>query len=200
MDIKHFIILYNMAFIFTSILIMGVNKMEWIGAVIAAIISLIGVVIADIIMNVSGWRKCQKLIGKSRSKKSLTTMIGNDSDDSISLSGEHKNICTSIDKNSQMILNSVSVVSQTVDDIKKQSEIDKAIKEDREKRLDLKQLDLMHTIEEINILYDILQKQNSEILRLKEMVLTRDKQIEQLEEENFRLNSQYGQSGNNPRR
>ena len=64
----------------------------------------------------------------------------------------------------------------------------------------MKQLDLMHTIEEINILYDILQKQNSEILRLKEMVLTRDKQIEQLEEENFRLNSQYGQSGNNPRR
>ena len=191
MSIKFSALIFTFIYVISmSVYFIGGGKMEWNSAFVAllvAIIGLIGSVAGNIITNFLGWRYCKKMIGDPASNKTLTAMIGTDSADKVSLSGEHSQIQTAINEKTTEIRseissqkNTINELFKTMDKIDRQSELDRAKLEERERLLTNDQIDIKTTVANINTLFDILGKQNAEINSLK-------RQIHQLKQENEKL-------------
>ncbi len=162
------------------------SKMEWSSAEIAivvAIIGAIGSILGNIFVNLKGWKECKKLIGNSSSNKTLTAMLGNDSSDRISLSGEHAEIKEKIGSQ----IDRISVIDDKISEMKLNAEIEKAKDEERQNLLTSKQIDIGNTVEQINMLYKLLTHQNVEINQLKEQVIQLQDDKNKLQVENQQL-------------
>lgn len=191
MSIKFSALIFILIYVISmSVYFIGGGIMEWNSAFVAllvAIIGLIGSVAGNIITNFLGWRHCKKMIGDPTSNKTLTAMIGTDGADKVSLSGEHSEIQTAISKNTSEIKSEIDSQKHTIHEIFKTMdkmdrcyELDRAKHEERERLLSNDQLDIKNTVMNIQTLFDILEKQNSEINSLKSQVI-------QLKQENEKL-------------
>lgn len=161
-------------------------KMEWSSAEIAIVVAIIGVVgsiLGNIFVNLKGWKECKKLIGNSSSNKTLTAMLGNDSSDRISLSGEHAEIKEKI----RSQIDRISIINDKISEMKLNAEIEKEKDKERQNLLTSKQIDIGNTVEQINMLYKLLTHQNAEINQLKEQVVQLQDDKNKLQAKNQQL-------------
>lgn len=110
-------------------------------------------------------------------------MLGNDSSDRISLSGEHAEIKEKIGSQ----IDRISVIDDKISEMKLNAEIEKAKDEERQNLLTSKQIDIGNTVEQINMLYKLLTHQNVEINQLKEQVIQLQDDKNKLQVENQQL-------------
>ena len=160
--------------------------MEWSNAEIAIIVALIGAIgsiLGNIFVNLKGWKECKKLIGNSSSNKTLTAMLGNDSSDRISLSGEHAEIKEKIGSQ----IDRISIIDDKISEMKLNAEIEKEKDKERQNLLTSKQIDIGNTVEQIDMLYKLLTHQNAEINQLKEQVVQLQDDKNKLQAENQQL-------------
>lgn len=185
--------------------------MEWDSAFVAllvAIIGLIGSIVGNIIVNYKGWKSSEKLIGSSKSNKSVTAMLGNDGSDRVSLSDEHKNLKDSItDLDARIDYNLKANKSDIEGLIKPNNEllirIDERAKNAestrrmREDLLTPSQMAIKDGIDKLMAMSDNWQKNNAELISYKEenqelrmelleknnVIKQKDKEIAQLHNE-----------------
>ena len=92
----------------------GLNIMD--SGVLAALISAVALGVIDLIANIRGDRNTVKL-GKSSSGKTLISMLGNDSGDEISLSGQHKEITLNINEKYLAISKEINDIKSVLEDL-----------------------------------------------------------------------------------
>lgn len=194
MSVKFSALIFILIYVISmSVYFIGGGIMEWNSAFVAllvAIIGLIGSIAGNIITNFLGWRYCKKMIGTPTSNKTLTAMIGTDSADKVSLSGEHSKIQNTISEKTSEIRSEIASqkhtiheIFKTMDKMDRRSELDRAKLEERERLLSNDQLDIKNTVTNIQTLFDILEKQNAEIHSLKSQII-------QLKMENEKLTAE----------
>lgn len=189
----------------------GVIEMEWDSAFVAllvAIIGLIGSIVGNIIVNYKGWKSSEKLIGSSKSNKSVTAMLGNDGSDRVSLSDEHKNLKDSItDLDARIDYNLKANKSDIEGLIKPNNEllirIDERAKNAestrrmREDLLTPSQMAIKDGIDKLIAMSDNWQKNNAELISYKEEnqelrmeLLEKNNVIKQKDKEIAQLNNE----------
>ena len=185
--------------------------MEWDSAFVAllvAIIGLIGSIVGNIIVNYKGWKSSEKLIGSSKSNKSVTAMLGNDGSDRVSLSDEHKNLKDSItDLDARIDYNLKANKSDIEGLIKPNNEllirIDERAKNAestrrmREDLLTPSQMAIKDGIDKLIAMSDNWQKNNAELISYKEEnqelrmeLLEKNNVIKQKDKEIAQLNNE----------
>ena len=178
---------------FASILLIaniGGAKMD--SAIIGSIIGAAVLIIIDIMSNIRAWKNCKSMIGNSESNKSLTAMLGSDGTNTKSLSGQHEDIQAMIQNNSSELQSAITQISNTVNKLEYQSEIEKVKEQERNRMLTNEQIDIQDTIKNIGLLFKIVEKQNSEIGSLKSKINQLQAENELLNSENQDLRSQLG--------
>lgn len=110
-------------------------------------------------------------------------MLGNDSSDRISLSGEHAEIKEKIGSQ----IDRISIIDDKISEMKLNAEIEKEKDKERQNLLTSKQIDIGNTVEQIDMLYKLLTHQNAEINQLKEQVVQLQDDKNKLQAENQQL-------------
>ena len=161
--------------------------MDWNSAFVAllvAIIGAIGTIVGNIIVNYRGWKSSEKMIGNSKSNKTLTAMIGNDGSDRVSLSDDHvalakeilatqekiETIPNNMDKQQKAFADLITQNKDLLIRIDERTKNAEEVKRIREDVLTPTQFAIKVGIDNISAMADNWQKNNYELLQCKEQL------------------------------
>ena len=192
-------------------------------ALIVAIVGLIGTMIGNIIVNFKGWKASEKMIGNSRSNKTITAMLGNDGADRVSLSDEHKELKKELETTTNYLnMSFQEFQTRTENLIKPNNELliridereknAEALRKMREDLLVPSQMAIKDSIDNLTAMSDNWQKNNAELILAKKenqelrlelvdknnIIEQKNKEISILQKELSEVKEQLQQYGNQP--